>query len=82
MTFLFMFIGAVLAIVVLVAIDTLSIMVFGRSASMAIFGQSGLQLPIAVMAGCIIGFIVGNRIKDNAEQARINQEIEPGPCEV
>lgn len=76
MTFLFMFIGAVLAIIVLIAIDTVSIMLFGRSVSSLVFGNSGLQLLIAIGVGGILGFIWGNRIKDKMEQARINREIE------
>jgi hypothetical protein len=76
MTFLFMFIGAVLGIFVLIAIDVISTMLFGRSLSMLVFGNSGLQFLIAIGAGCILGFVWGNRIKDNIEQARINREIE------
>jgi hypothetical protein len=48
----------------------------GRSLSTLVFGNSGLQILIAIGAGCILGFIVGNRVKDNKEQARINREIE------
>ena len=76
MTFLFMFIGGVLAIIVLIAIDTVSIMLLGRSFSTLVFGNSGLQILIAIGAGCILGFIIGNRIKDNKEQTRISRELE------
>jgi hypothetical protein len=52
MTFLFMFLGAVLAIIVLIAIDTVSIMLLGdlfqRSFSATVDSKFSLQLEQVV----------------------------------
>ena len=76
MAFLFSIIGGFLGFAILVALTTLSFMFTGRSVISAFFGHSGLEFPVAIMIGCIVGWIWGNRIKDNQEQARINREIE------
>jgi hypothetical protein len=76
MAILFTIIGGLLGFVALIILETLSFMVFRRSLSDLIFGHSGLQALVFPMAGCILGFIWGNRIKDRQEQATINREIE------
>ena len=76
MVILCTFIGGILGFVILVVLESLSFLLFGRSLSTLIFGHSGLQALIAPMAGCILGWIWGNKLKDNQEQARINRELE------
>ena len=76
MTILFTLIGGLLGIVALIAVEIISLIIFGRSLSDAIFGRSGLQILVFPMAGCILGFIWGNKITDSREQARINRELE------
>ena len=66
-----MFIGAVLGIVILVVLDIVSTALIGQRLSYLIFGNSGLQLIVAIMGGCILGFILGNKARDRREQARI-----------
>ena len=76
MTVLYMFVGAILGIIILVILDVVSIILIGRSISDLVFGHSGLQLLVAIMGGCILGFIWGNKVQESKEQARINRELE------
>lgn len=70
------FAGGILGFVTLIVFEVLSLLLFGQSISHLIFGQSGLQALIAPMAGCILGWIWDNKLKDNKEQLRINRELE------
>lgn len=69
------FVGGILGFVVLVVIERLSFLLFGRGLSNLIFVHSGLQALIAPMAGCILGWIWGNKLKDNQEQASLAKSL-------
>jgi hypothetical protein len=75
-TILSAFIGGILAIIVVVVLDLLSAILFGRSVSNLIFGNSGVQCLVVPMVGAVLGFIFGNKLTERREQARINREIE------
>jgi hypothetical protein len=75
LTILYTFIGGFLGFVFLFVLNILSFRL-GRNILKPIFGQSGLEMPVAVLVGCILGWICGNKAKDSQEQERINREIE------
>jgi hypothetical protein len=70
------FAGGMLGEVFLIVFDIMSFILFGRSILYPIFGHSGLEALIAPMAGCILGWIWGNKLKDYKEQISINRELE------
>jgi len=76
MTILYTFTGAILALIFVLALDVVSFVLLGTSISSFIFGSSGFQFLVAIMAGSILGWIWGNRVKDKKEQVRINRELE------
>jgi len=76
MKILCMIIGAILALLIIFAFDVVSFVLIGKSFSSFIFGSSGFQFLVAIMAGCILGWIWGNKVQDKKEQLRINRELE------
>ncbi len=76
MKILSMFFGAMLALLIIFLLDVVSFVLTGRSLSSFIFGSSGFQFLVAIMAGCILGWIWGEKVQDRKEQLRINRELE------
>ena len=76
MKILSMFFGAMLALLIIFLLDVVSFVLTGRSLSSFIFGSSGFQFLVAIMAGCILGWIWGEKVQDRKEQLRINRELD------